>query len=98
MGKPAINLTNKRFGRLVVIERDFSYPSGAGKSAYWKCKCDCGNTISVRQDKLKNGITQSCGCLSKEIRTEIFLKDLTGQRFGKLIVLSRDTKKKMGKG
>lgn len=98
MGRPAIDLTSKRFGRLVVIERDFSYPSGTGKSAYWKCQCDCGNTISVRQDKLKNGITQSCGCLSKEVRTKIFLKDLTGQRFGKLVVLSRDTKKKMGKG
>lgn len=97
MGRSVIDLSGKKFGRLLVIERDLSYPSGAGKSVYWKCKCDCGNEISVRADKLKNSITQSCGCLSKEVHSQIFLKNLSGKRFGRLVVLKRDTSKPMGK-
>lgn len=98
MGRPVIDLSGQKFGRLTVIERDSSKPSGAGKSAYWLCKCDCGNNCSIRSDKLKKGITQSCGCLSKDVRTELFLKDLKGQRFGRLIAIERDTSKPMGKG
>jgi hypothetical protein len=64
MGRPIINLVGQKFGRLTVIERDNSYPSGAGKSVYWKCKCDCGNYVSVHSDHLKNGTTSSCGCLN----------------------------------
>lgn len=97
MGRPAINLIGQKFNRLTVLERDLSYPSGAGKSVYWKCKCDCGNIKSVRTDKLRNGEIQSCGCLSKEIRTQLFLDDLTDQRFGRLLVLKRDMDKPRGK-
>ena len=97
MGRPVCDLTNKKFGKLTVISRDLSKPTGAGKSAYWICQCDCGNICSIRSDKLKNGITQSCGCYSKEVRTQIFLKDLTNQRFGKLKVLKRDLTKPQGK-
>lgn len=98
MGRPAINLVGQKFNRLTVLERDLSYPSGAGKSVYWKCKCDCGNIKSVRTDKLRNGDVQSCGCLSKEIRTQLFLDDLTNQQFGRLVVLKRDDGKPKGKG
>lgn len=97
MGRPAINLTGQTFGRLTVLERDTTKPSGQGKSAYWLCQCECGNKVSIRSDKLKKGITQSCGCLSKEIHSQIFLKDLTGQIFGRLTVLERDVSKPMGK-
>jgi len=36
------------------------------KDAIWNCLCDCGNTIPVAQGHLKNGHTQSCGCLHVE--------------------------------
>ena len=97
MGRPAIDFTGQRFSRLLVLGRDVTKPSGAGKSAYWLCQCDCGNQVSIRSDKLKNGITQSCGCLSKEIRSQLFLKDMINQRIGRLTVLRRDTSKPMGK-
>lgn len=62
----AENLTNKRFGRLVILYRVKS----EGKKTKWKCKCDCGNITIVRADQLKNGTTQSCGCLNTEKRIE----------------------------
>lgn len=33
---------------------------------YWHCKCKCGNETDVRGDSLRNGHTQSCGCLQRE--------------------------------
>lgn len=97
MGRPKINLLGQKFGRLTPIDIDNTKPSGAGKSIYWICQCDCGNICSVRYDKLVNGDVKSCGCLSKEVRTALFLDDLTGKRFGKLEVIMRDPDMPRGK-
>lgn len=84
---PALkDLTDQRFGKLVVIKR----APNQNKKVFWECKCDCGNTIIVRSDQLIRGITKSCGCLHKEIAAEIGhnnFKDLTGQRFGRLVAI-----------
>lgn len=64
MGK-FVDLTGKRFNRLVVIKRDFTKGE---KRTYWKCRCDCGNVTTVDGVKLKNGSTKSCGCLNSENR------------------------------
>jgi len=57
-----IDITNRRFNRLVVIA-----PAG-GKPGLrkWLCQCDCGNTKVVFGGNLRAGYTQSCGCLHKE--------------------------------
>ena len=63
-----IDLTGQRFGRLVVLERAEDNITKSGKKVKcWKCLCDCGNKKIVRQGGLRNGHTQSCGCLHKEI-------------------------------
>lgn len=61
------DLTGKRFGRLVVIERaeDHIQPNGKHQ-IQWLCKCDCGNEVVVRGSNLKNGNSKSCGCLQKD--------------------------------
>lgn len=61
-----------RFGKLTVIEYDKSRKTANGNyPSYVKCKCDCGNIISVRKSHLtgynkggSRGIsyTISCGC------------------------------------
>lgn len=65
MGRKAIDLTSRRFGRLVARERVKS-PNG-DKKAYWLCECDCGNKVVVRKDSLDSKATQSCGCYLKEM-------------------------------
>lgn len=63
----ARDLTGKRFGRLVVLYRDKDNVSPSGyKSVMWRCKCDCGNEITVRAKSLVNGMTKSCGCFRRE--------------------------------
>ena len=78
----------KQYGKLTVIERDLSKPTGHHKSAYWICKCCCGNTISVTSSQLhrENG-TQSCGCLRVEANQKRCTLDLAGKVFGDLIVI-----------
>jgi hypothetical protein len=63
MGRIAIDLKGKQFGRLKVKER-----AGVDKggNALWLCECICGKFTIVRSQHLRNNETQSCGCLSKQ--------------------------------
>ena len=63
-----IDLTGQRFGRFVVIKRDVTQKK---KPSMWLCQCDCGNQKVVRGSDLKSGHTKSCGCLHKEVVTDI---------------------------
>ena len=60
-------MENKVFGRLTVIKRD----TMVGR---WICKCECGNTTSVRADHLNDGHVKSCGCLTAESSRKRFTK------------------------
>ncbi len=62
MGK-FVDITGKRYGKLVVLERGEDYVSPSGYvAANWICKCDCGKNVLVRGCNLKSGATTSCGC------------------------------------
>ena len=88
MGK-LIDLTGQKFGRLMVLERDEATDKKYG--TFWKCKCDCGNIKSVASNALRTGVTQSCGCLNKEIiSAPKDLSNMIGKRFGKLTVVKRE--------
>jgi hypothetical protein len=65
------DLTGERFGRLLVHKAD-----GYNKhhQLYWLCECDCGKHKHVLGYSLRNGVTQSCGCLHKETTAAINLK------------------------
>lgn len=78
-----IDLTGRRFGRLTVEQRDGSDPRG---QAQWRCRCECGARTVVRGGDLRSGNTKSCGCRQNESRLRV---DLTGQRFGRIMVLER---------
>ena len=57
-----IDLTGQKFGRLTVIRRD---GQKSGRAA-WLCLCDCGKEHTASGKYLRNGKTQSCGCLHIE--------------------------------
>lgn len=61
-------LIGKRFGRLTVLEYAGTTPS---RKTMWICECDCGNiTHPIVGANLKNGTTQSCGCLLNEAQCD----------------------------
>lgn len=78
------DIANQRFGKLVAL-----YDTGkrnAFGNVYWHCKCACGNEIDVLTASLVSGNTKSCGCYAKELVHQNQFKDLTNQKFGKLLV------------
>lgn len=58
------NMDNFKVGRLVVLHE--SHKRGTKGEVYYTCKCNCGNITEVRGSSLRNGRTQSCGCLREE--------------------------------
>lgn len=69
IGRKALNLTNKKFGRLTVL-----YKIENSNPIKWHCKCDCGNEKDIVATSLNNGYTKSCGCLKKESTSKRFKK------------------------
>jgi hypothetical protein len=57
-----IDLTGKRFGRLVAV-RFFGKVNGFNK---WVCRCDCGRETNVGTGPLRGGKSKSCGCAKKQ--------------------------------
>ena len=87
-----IDLTGQTFGRWKVLKKA---PS-AGKKAYWTCQCQCGTIRDVAAQSLRDGRSTSCGCYHNEQAKKQLLqinksmiRDLTGQRFGKLQVIEQ---------
>ena len=64
------DLTGMRFGRLEVIER----APTVNRRTMWRCRCDCGKTITCEAYNLKTGNTSSCGCLREEMRPGLHYK------------------------
>ena len=98
MGRPIEDLTGKRFGNLVVIRRATDQISPAGHHLpMWECLCDCGNIKITSGQRLRHGITTSCGCDDNVVRNQNGqfvkgqgIKDITGEKFGKLTVIALD--------
>lgn len=87
--KESMDLTGQTFGRLQVLFIDH-----VKRQPFWKCKCICGNTTVVRQDRLRTSnkklSTRSCGCLSREnLDNGRVVKDLTGMTFSDLFVIEK---------
>ena len=59
----------EKYNLLTVIS--FENPhitKGGSKLKKVKCKCECGNEISVLYQNVKNGNSKSCGCLNIQKR------------------------------
>lgn len=71
------------------------YCYGKNRQTYARCVCDCGNEKDIYLYNILKGATKSCGCLERESRynRKNHEKDLTGQRFGHLVVLELTDKR-----
>ncbi len=56
------DLTGKRFGKLLVLNKS----NKSGRRLYWDCQCDCGKTITIKGDHLRQNRQFSCGCLNSK--------------------------------
>lgn len=59
-------MEGKTFGRLKVL----SYDHTEGKSAFYRCRCECGREIIASGLCLRRGDTRSCGCLRREVTAQ----------------------------
>lgn len=59
----SVNLLDKHFGKLVVIDKANEKTKSRG--VLWVCKCDCGNIIKIPSNSLISGNTTTCGDRSK---------------------------------
>ena len=86
--KKGKDITGQKYGKLTAIRPT---DERRGTSVVWECQCDCGNTTYVRAYNLTHGLTSSCGCSTRRGH----IKDLSGQKFGKLTAIC-PTEKRIG--
>lgn len=74
------DLTGCKYGRLKVLKRH----GKCGEIVKYDCVCDCGNTVVVLGNRLRNGQTKSCGCIHKEgLKKRLTTHGQTGTRIYK---------------
>ncbi len=62
----------QRFNRLTIMQIQTETYDGKNNKGYPFCiaKCDCGTVKEFRRENLTRGLTNSCGCLQKEIASK----------------------------
>lgn len=85
-------MTGKKFGRQTIL---YEGPK-KGNIICQHCKCECGNEKDVRGADLRNGSSKSCGCLQKEQTSKSNTINLLNQKFGKLTVIEKTSKRNNG--
>ena len=73
-----IDITGQRFGKVTVL--NFHHTD---RNAYWSCRCDCGKDFVTLGSSLRRGLTKSCGCFRKTLKTRLRHGD-TDTRFYKI--------------
>ncbi len=62
-----VDLTGQKFGRLTVLSQERVLGARNIKVSKCLCICECGKTVFVYRQALRNGETTSCGCYALEI-------------------------------
>ena len=71
-----------RFYNIKKLNKKKKYPV-----IMYKCRCKCGKMVNVSRSSFLSGKTKSCGCYNYEYL------DLTGKRFGNLLIIERSLDK-----
>lgn len=67
-GAGVLSLSGRRFGRWSVTVPLVKRAKDRGVN--WRCVCDCGTSRAVSGNSLRRGISQSCGCLTRELSSQ----------------------------
>lgn len=78
-------MVGERFGLLTVK----SVAPKRKHRIYLNCLCDCGKEHVAYKANLLSGRVSSCGCGKSDAVSRAVVKDLTGQRFGLLVVVGQ---------
>lgn len=62
--------------------------NGMRRGVYLNFRCVCGKLVPHRLSDVKNGHCKSCGCI--KFNNPNTVENLTGKKFGKLVVIGRD--------
>jgi hypothetical protein len=76
------DITGQRFGKWTVIGK--TKLKDKWGAILWDCLCECGTRKNIAGKDLKRGNTKGCMDCSTGYR------DLTGERFGKLVVIGKN--------
>lgn len=82
-----------QFGYWTVLGQAYT-PNKPG--SFWKVQCKCGTIKEVSRQSLVSGASQSCGCLQKELTSELTKSNLLNQQFGYLTVIAEVPERKNG--
>jgi hypothetical protein len=82
-----LNLTGQRFGSLTVTGEA---PRPNNKQRAWHCVCDCGNTDVAIQHDLRQKKKKMCRECGRKVIGKARALDLSGRRFGMLLVLGKN--------
>lgn len=67
----SIDLTGQQFGEWAVLGPGERPESNNQKGSFWLCRCKCGTTKSISSHNLRNGRSQSCGCIKSRGKEKI---------------------------
>lgn len=59
-----VDISGHKFGELTAL---YPLPERINNRIVWRCKCNCGNKVSVKGIYLTTGETKSCGCLKRKM-------------------------------
>ena len=80
MPRELIDLTQKTFGKLIVIRLIEILRTNGEARPYWMCKCSCGRHVRVRGDVLREGRKTDCGCKTTKQHFRKSILEVNGQR------------------
>lgn len=80
-----LRIEGQKFGRLLALDEVGS----VNKKVHWRFLCDCGAETVLAATFVKRMHTTSCGCLREDRARESVVRDISGQRFGRLFVIGR---------
>lgn len=66
----ANDMTGRQFSMLTVEERAERPEGKEYGGSWWRCRCECGNTLVVARTNLVSGHVKSCGCLRSKMQAE----------------------------